>query len=79
MNEIYPPKMCTLISRCSSPFNKEELSFIEGWVLSSFNFDMSFTEITYSYLANILSSNMDKLDDSEKLLGLAVTEWDIMK
>jgi hypothetical protein len=47
---------------------------LEGWILSVFNFDMSFEEITYSKLCQMLGEEcIDKLEDSEKLLGLAVT------
>lgn len=54
MNEIYPPKMSTLIQKCSKPITKEELTIMEGWILSAFNFDMSFPDISYSYLAQYL-------------------------
>ena len=74
MNEIYPPKMSSLLNRCSNPVSKHELTMIESWILSYFNFDMSFSEISFSYLAKILGPmNQDKMQDSEKLLGLAVT------
>lgn len=54
MNEIYPPKMSVLIHRCSKIFTKEDMIAVQGWILSFFNFDMSFSEITYSYLAQFL-------------------------
>ena len=72
--------MSSLLSRCSKPISKHELTLAESWILAYFNFDMSFSEITYSYLAKILSSlHEEKLEDCEKLLGLAVTELEIMK
>lgn len=72
--------MSSLLSRCSKPISKHELTLVEGWILQYFNFDMSFSEISYSYLANILGTlNQDKLDDCEKLLGLAATELEVMK
>ena len=55
-------------------FTKEDMISVEGWILSFFNFDMSFSEITYSCLAQFLGQdNEDKMEDSEKLLGLAIT------
>lgn len=54
MNEIYPPKMSSLIKLCSKSFTKEEMIAVEGWILSVFNFDMTFPEITYSVLAQTL-------------------------
>lgn len=54
MNEIYPPKMSALIHKCTKMFTKDDMTAIEGWILSLFNFDMSFSEISYSYLAQIL-------------------------
>jgi hypothetical protein len=47
--------MTSLIQRCTKPFNKEEMSATEGWILSLFSFDMSFTEISFSYLAQYLA------------------------
>lgn len=80
MNEIYPPKMSALINKCSKTFTKDDMTATEGWILAAFNFDMSFTEISYSYLAQYLGKdNEDKMEDSEKLLGLAVSEREIMK
>ena len=55
MNEIYPPKISSLISKCSKPLSKDELISTEAWILTNFDFDMSFPEITYSTLAQILS------------------------
>ena len=67
--------MSSLLNRCSNPVSKHELTLIESWILSYFNFDMSFSEISFSYLAKILGPlNEDKMEDSEKLLGLAATE-----
>ena len=57
MNEIYPPKMTVLIQRCTKMFTKEDMIAVEGWILSFFNFDMSFSEITYSYLAQFLGQD----------------------
>lgn len=54
MNEIYPPKMTSLIQKCTRTFTKEDMTATEGWILSVFNFDMSFTEISFSYLAHYL-------------------------
>lgn len=80
MNEIYPPKMSALINKCSKIFTKDDMTATEGWILAAFNFDMSFTEISYSYLAQYLGKeNEDKMEDSEKLLGLAVSEREIIK
>jgi hypothetical protein len=65
MNEIYPPKMCELISKCSKALTKDEMISIEGWILSIFNYDMSFEEITYSKICKLLGDeNIDKLEDS---------------
>ena len=64
MNEIYPPKMSSLINRCSYKFTKEEMIHTENVVLSFFNFDMSFSEISLSYLTQVLDQcSQDKLDD----------------
>ena len=80
MNEIYPPKMSALISKCSRPVSKEDITSAEAWILAFFDFDMSFPEITYSTLAQTLGKESeDKLEDCEKLLGLAVTEKTIMR
>lgn len=80
MNQIYPPKMSSLINRCTHRFSKEEMAQSESFVLSYFNFDMSFSEISLSYLYLILSpSSEEKLEDAQKLLGLAITEREIMK
>lgn len=80
MNEIYPPKMSSLISRCSHRFSKEEMTHTQNIILSFFNFDMSFSEISLSYLSQIIGeNNHEKLEDAQKLLGLAVTQRDIMK
>ena len=43
MNEIYPPKMSSLINRCTHRFSKEDMTLTESWILSYFNFDMSFS------------------------------------
>lgn len=41
---------------------------------------MCFTDITYSYLAQLLEKDApNKLEDSERLLSLAVGENEIMK
>lgn len=62
MNEIYPPKMSALISKCSQRFSKEEMTHTEGLILSFFNYDMSFSEISLSHLCQILGpANEDKL------------------
>jgi hypothetical protein len=80
MNEIYPPKMSTLIQKCSKTISKEDLTAAEGWILEMFNYDMTFPEITFATISKVLGEdNLAKLEDSEKLLGLAVTERDIMK
>jgi hypothetical protein len=47
--------MTYLIQKCTKPFTKEEMTATEGWILSLFSFDMSFTEISFSYLAHYLS------------------------
>ena len=55
-------------------FTKEDMIAAEGWILSFFSFDMSFSEISYSYLAQFLGpESEDKMEDCEKLLGLAIT------
>ena len=80
MNEIYPPKMSVLLSKCTKPISRYELTLVESWLLSYFDFDLSFSEISYSYLANILApENEDKLEECERLLRLAITELKIMK
>jgi hypothetical protein len=80
MNEIYPPKISVLIQRLTKPLTKDDMIAVEGWILELFNFDMSFGEISYSVLSRVLGDeNKDKMEDSEKLLGLAVTEKEIMK
>ena len=64
MNEIYPPKMSSLISKCSYKFTKEEMTHMENVILSFFNYDMSFSEISLSFLTQILGqSSQDKLED----------------
>lgn len=75
MNEIYPPKMSSLISKCAHQYTKDELAVMEGNILQYFGYDMCFSEITYSYLSQMLEhENECKLEDAEKLLGLAVSE-----
>lgn len=54
MNEIYPPKMSSLLSKCSRTITKQQLNEIEGQILEIFEFNMCFTEISYSYLAKLL-------------------------
>lgn len=54
MNEIYPPKMSSLIGRCNTRFSKEDMAQTENLILSFFGYDMSFTDISLSYLAQIL-------------------------
>ena len=78
MNEIYPPKFSNLIKNCLKPVTKEDIVQTEAEILSFFNFEISFSEITYSYIAKKLNST-EKLHDCEKLLALAVTELEIMK
>ena len=46
--------MSALIQKCTKTFTKDDMTSIEGWILSIFNFDMSFPEITYSTLAQVL-------------------------
>jgi hypothetical protein len=51
MNEIYPPKMNTLIQKCSKPLTRDDLANTEAWVLGLLDYDMSFPEITFSIIA----------------------------
>ena len=69
--------MSSLINRCSQRFSKEDMAHTEELILSSLNFDMAFSDTAFSLLAGVIDG--DKLEDGEKLLGLAVTERDIMK
>ena len=73
MNEIYPPKMSVLLSKCTKPISRYELTLVESWLLSYFDFDLAFSEISYSYLANILApENEDKLEECERLLTVVM-------
>jgi len=57
--------MSSLIQKCTKTFTKEDMIAVEGWILTVFNFDMSFPEITYSTLAQVLGhENQDKMEDS---------------
>ena len=72
--------MSVLLSRCTKPISKYELTLVESWILSYFDFNMAFSEISYSYLVSILGpENEDKLEECERLLELAISEFKIMK
>ena len=46
--------MSSLIGRCNTRFSKEDMAQTENLILSFFGYDMSFTDISLSYLAQIL-------------------------
>jgi hypothetical protein len=76
MNEIYPARMAELSGYCSRGFSAKEMTMLEGWVLAVFGFDLSFPEIAYTILAQLLAPG--ELARGELLLGLAVAERKIM-
>jgi hypothetical protein len=69
--------MVDLSHYCARSFSREEMTNLEGWILSVFGYDMSFPDIAYAILAQALDK--ESLEKGERLLGLAVGETEIMK
>jgi hypothetical protein len=71
MNEIYPPKITALLSRCKNTVTKEEIIAIEARIVSAFDYDIAFPNTTYTLIANLLGQlHRDKMEECEKLLRM---------
>ena len=79
MNEIYPPKISSLISRCQRPISKEEIICTEGFIIDILNYDVGFNETAYHYISRLLVEDREKLEESEKLLSVIISEREISK
>jgi hypothetical protein len=71
MNEIYPPKITALLSRCKPTVSKEEIIGIEARIVSAFDYDIAFPSTTYTLICALLSGiYQDKMEECEKLLRM---------
>ncbi len=64
MNEIYPPKITALLSRCKDSVSKEEIIAIEARIVAAFDYDIAFPTTTYTLISSILGQlNKDKMEE----------------
>jgi len=63
MNEIYPPKITTMISKCKGFITKDEIIVMEAYILNVFDFDISIDSTPYTHIVNVLGTiYKDRLD-----------------
>jgi hypothetical protein len=48
MNEIYPPKITSMIARCRATISKQEIIETEGHILQAFGYDISIDSTPYT-------------------------------
>lgn len=54
MNEIYPPKITSMITKCRRSISKEDIIALEGSILQVMEFDVALESTPYTYLHSIL-------------------------
>jgi len=54
MNEIYPPKITSMASKCKRPIPQEEVIAFEGAILNALDFEMALDNNAYTHMHSIL-------------------------
>lgn len=64
MNEIYPPKISSMIARCKRSVSKEEVIALEARIVSAFDYEVAFPSTAYTLIAQILGHlHADKMQE----------------
>jgi hypothetical protein len=78
INEVYPPKISSLIARCQHITSKEELVELEGRVVAALDYDLALGHTPYSLLVQVLGAlHAERLVECEKLLRMVTTNREI--
>lgn len=56
INEVYPPKISSLLARCQHPSTKDELIALEAKVVSALNYELALESTPYSQVAQVLGA-----------------------
>lgn len=54
MNEIYPPKIASMIARCQRMINKEEIIEMEGRIIAALEYNTALEDTPYTLISRIL-------------------------
>lgn len=80
MNEIYPPKISSMLARCKRTHTKEEIIAIEHYVLSVLDFEVALPDTPYSLISQLVAErHPDKLEECEKLLRVVSPSREVFK
>lgn len=64
MNEIYPPKIASMIARCQRMIKKEEIIEMEGKIIAALDYNTALEETPYTLISKILGKvQEDRLPD----------------
>jgi hypothetical protein len=54
MNEIYPPKITSMIARCRKSMTRDDIISLEAKIVGAFNYDIALAATPYSLISSIL-------------------------
>lgn len=64
MNEIYPPKIASMITRCQRMIKKEEIIEMEGKIIAALGYETALEDTPYTLISKILGNTQgDRLVD----------------
>jgi hypothetical protein len=71
INEVYPPKITSLLARCQRPANKDEIIALEARITAALDYELALDHTPYSQVALILGAlHGERLGECEKLLRM---------
>jgi hypothetical protein len=78
MNEIYPPKISSMIARCRRPPSREEVIVLEARIVAAFDYEVAIPSTAYTRTAQILGDcHAEKLEECEKLLRMVAGSQEV--
>jgi hypothetical protein len=71
INEVYPPKITSLLARCQRPTPKDDIIALEARLTAALNYELALEHTPYSQVALVLGAlHAERVGECEKLLRM---------
>lgn len=78
INEVYPPKISSLLARCQRSTSKEELIELEARVVAALDYQLALEHTPYSQVSQVLGAlHGERLGECEKLLRMIAANREV--